>query len=319
MWVESELGRGSTFHFTAVFDRALPPRNAEQREPTLVPAPRRRLRVLVAEDNAVSRKVVSKLLQKRGHRVTAVENGRAALNAIDAAGKSAFDVVLMDLQMPQMGGFETTRAIRDHKSARVRRLPIIALTAHAMQGDRERCLDAGMDGYVSKPINVADLMAAVESFDSAGTAAVRQLNQLSASTRSSTLFDEELALAHAGGRRRLLKEMIALYRADAPSYKRRISSALRRKNGDTLRMAAHALKGALAMVGSDRGRHIASELEQVAASGQWERAEAQCLELGDCLTLLDRAFSAAGLLPAKKSPASRRSRNRTPAAKQGRR
>ena len=115
---------------------------------------RRALRVLVAEDNMVNRKLVTTLLHKRGHKVKAVENGRAAVDAISAARGGKFDVVLMDLQMPEMSGFEATQAIRQEESPDGRHLPIIALTAHAMQGDRERCLAAGMDGYLSKPIDV---------------------------------------------------------------------------------------------------------------------------------------------------------------------
>jgi CheY-like chemotaxis protein len=123
----------------------------------------RSLRVLVAEDNPVNRQLVTALLGKRGHTVATVVNGREAIAALE---ESAFDVVLMDLQMPEMGGLEATEAIRTAERTTGTRVPIIALTAHAMKGDREICLAAGMDGYLTKPINPKELCALLESLTS---------------------------------------------------------------------------------------------------------------------------------------------------------
>ena len=122
---------------------------------------KRRLNVLLAEDNPVNQKLATRLLQKMGHSVTVVENGRQALAALE---KNEFDVILMDIQMPEMDGLETTAEIREReKSQDGTHIPILAMTAHAMAGDRERCLEAGMDGYVSKPINVQELVEAMEN------------------------------------------------------------------------------------------------------------------------------------------------------------
>jgi two-component system sensor histidine kinase/response regulator len=118
------------------------------------------LSFLVAEDNAVNQRLILRLLEKRGHRVVLAQNGREAL---EASKKQRFDIVLMDLQMPEMGGLEATRLLRENERASGTHLPIIALTAHAMQGDKERCLACGMDGYVSKPINLEELFAAIEN------------------------------------------------------------------------------------------------------------------------------------------------------------
>jgi CheY-like chemotaxis protein len=120
---------------------------------------RRDLRVLVAEDNHVNQRVVTKLLERMGHNVVLVENGREAVREAEAGG---FDLVLMDCQMPEMDGFEACRRIRGLGGDRGA-VPVIALTAHALEGDRERCLAAGMDDYMSKPIDVADLRQRLEA------------------------------------------------------------------------------------------------------------------------------------------------------------
>jgi CheY-like chemotaxis protein len=120
----------------------------------------RSLRILVAEDNAVNRQLVTALLGKRGHTIVSVVNGREAIAAV---AKNAFDIVLMDVQMPEMDGLEASTAIRQMEALTGAHVPIIALTAHAMKGDREICIAAGMDEYLSKPINPKQLFALIES------------------------------------------------------------------------------------------------------------------------------------------------------------
>jgi CheY-like chemotaxis protein len=169
IWVESEVRRGSQFHFTARFGAAHVAEEAANRLGTvatpagsrpLAPMPGWSLRVLLAEDNAVNRLVVTRLLEKQGHQVVAATTGREALTAL---GKENYDVVLMDVQMPDMDGFEATRTIRTMEKQTGRHQQIIALTAHAMIGDRERCLEAGMDAYLSKPIRPLELDELLES------------------------------------------------------------------------------------------------------------------------------------------------------------
>jgi CheY-like chemotaxis protein len=116
------------------------------------------LRILLVEDNRINRKIATRLLEGEGHRIVGAENGREGLERYREGG---FDLLLMDVQMPEMDGFEATRAIRDLEAGSGRRTPIIAMTAHAMKGDREKCLEAGMDGYVSKPVVIADLRQAI--------------------------------------------------------------------------------------------------------------------------------------------------------------
>ena len=162
MWLESQEGQGSTFHFTARLARA---------PAATAPAPAadgsasrsrstRTLRVLLAEDNTVNQRLAARLLERKGHTVTVVDTGRAAVSAVS---RERFDIVLMDVQMPEMDGLAATAAIRAAECLAGGRVPIVAMTAHAMDGDRQRCIDAGMDGYLTKPVRSADLYAALEA------------------------------------------------------------------------------------------------------------------------------------------------------------
>ena len=157
IWVESEPGKGSTFLFTAHFRKAESPNLPASPPPVADEAVARSLSILVAEDNAVNRRLLVTILESRGHRVQAAING---LEAVEFFRRGSFDLVLMDLQMPELGGLEATSAIRESENGKGR-VPIYAFTAHAMAGDREKCLNAGMDGYVSKPVQLRDLLALI--------------------------------------------------------------------------------------------------------------------------------------------------------------
>jgi len=173
IWVESALGQGSSFHFTAVLGVGKPVMETAAPAPLVefasaVPATdravqkeKRQLRILLAEDNAINQKIACHVLEKQGHHVTVAADGRQALSALDQAH---FDVVLMDVQMPEMDGFETTGAIRARERGTGVHLPIIAMTAHAMKGDRERCIASGMDSYISKPLEIKELIELLEKF-----------------------------------------------------------------------------------------------------------------------------------------------------------
>jgi CheY-like chemotaxis protein len=211
----------------------------------------------------------------------------------------------MDLQMPELGGLEATAAIREREAGSDSHLPVIALTAHAMQGDRERCLAAGMDGYLAKPIDGAALITTVERFASGKARGARTARNVRHSS-TDVIFDPRAALAHTAGDRQLLVEMIALFRADTPSYVRRIGKALKARDGEALRLAAHGLKGALAAVGSARGRQLAAELEQIGRDGRFAEATGTFGRLRDHLRLLEKAFAANRFVPKPKTPDARR-------------
>jgi signal transduction histidine kinase/CheY-like chemotaxis protein/streptogramin lyase len=166
LWVDSEPGVGSTFFFTGQFRLSAP--GLQAKSPAALTwygngwnnaDSRKGLSVLVAEDNSVNQTVVSRFLEKKGHRVKVVNNGREAVAALE---RESFDLVLMDVQMPEMDGLEATSIIRAREQATGGHLPVLALTAYAMKGDQERCLHAGMDGYVSKPVRPEELFAAME-------------------------------------------------------------------------------------------------------------------------------------------------------------
>lgn len=158
----SRPGEGSTFHFTAVFGRAVPASiPVPKAAPAISPSTRlKSLEVLLVEDGALNRKLAIRLLEKKGHRVTIACNGKEALTALE---RQSFDVVLMDLQMPEMGGLEATNIVRQMEKGTGRHVPIVAMTARALRGDEERCLQAGMDGYVSKPVEPARLWEVIDS------------------------------------------------------------------------------------------------------------------------------------------------------------
>jgi PAS domain S-box-containing protein len=195
IWLESEPGRGTTFHFTADLEAAGVDSCVEAflSKPAVEIYPAREvrverlgeyLRVLLVEDNRVNQKVAAAVLEKRGHRVTIASDGREGLDAIS---RGVFDVVLMDVEMPVMNGWEATAAIREREKASGTRVPIIAMTAHAMQEDLDRCLTVGMDGYVSKPFQVEALLnelARVRGMHSAGEDLMRMAEGIDEGPRS---------------------------------------------------------------------------------------------------------------------------------------
>ena len=231
-----------------------------RRAPSAEVAPRRG-RILVAEDNATNQRVAQLMLTKLGYRCDVVADGR---EAVDALRLVPYDAVLMDCQMPEMDGFEATAAIRALDGERSR-TPIIAMTANAMRGDRERCLDAGMDDYVSKPIVREELSRTIERHVAAATTGPGAPGE--ASGPEARVFDREALLERLDGDAELLTELAGSFRDDLPSFVARMRRAATTADLDELRNAAHELKGSAATIGAERLRDVARRLEEAAQNG----------------------------------------------------
>jgi CheY-like chemotaxis protein len=226
-------------------------------------SPRSRRRILVAEDNPINQKVVTALLKQQGHSVTLAKNGR---EAVAKAADGAFDLILMDVQMPLMSGLEATAAIRARESAVAgRHVPIMAMTAHAMVTDREACLQAGMDGYVSKPIRLEELLSAIDGIGGAPPApAPRRPGKQAAATSA--------LVSNFGGDPALLVEVIDMVLADSPETEREIRRALAAGDGAAVAAAAHSLKGTVGLFAKAGAYDAAIELERVARRGELDQA-----------------------------------------------
>ena len=274
IWLESTPGKGSTFHFTVRF--GLADRTAETPpRPGTPPATRRtqqhpdapKLAVLVVEDNSVNRRLAQIVLARHGHTITAVDSGAAALQALQ---HGRFDLILMDVQMPGMDGIDTTRAIRQSERRRGRRVPIIALTAHAMAGDRERCLGAGMDGYLVKPIHPTALLDAVERLG-------LEPEQAGGSTDAESAGAHEAALLEqVGGDPRLLAEIAELFARESARHMSGLREALQSGDPEAFGRAVHTLRGMLRGVRATAAEQLAASLQSLDPQQQKEQAGASC-------------------------------------------
>jgi two-component system sensor histidine kinase/response regulator len=215
------------------------------------------LNILLAEDGLVNQRVAENLLEQRGHKVTVANNGREALAALES---ESFDIVLMDVQMPTMDGFEATATIREREKTTGGHIPIIAMTAHAMKGDRERCLEAGMDGYIAKPIRANYLYETIEE-----TAAKVWESQ----GRNATISDEkeilerDKILERTGANEETLKEIVELFLTESAKLMKRIHDAISNEDASELQRAAHTLKGSIRIFGAERAAAAALQLETI--------------------------------------------------------
>jgi CheY-like chemotaxis protein len=243
------------------------PVESPQRATTQTPgsAPSRALSILVAEDNPANQTFAARMLEKRGHSVVVVPNGREAVSVLAAR---SFDIVLMDVQMPEMGGFEATAAIRERERTTGTHLPIVAMTAHAMKGDREACLEAGMDAYVAKPLRMEEVFETI--YRLVGMPIGRE-----APTRAhgADWIDEESLLAGLDHDRGLLREIVEIFLHDAPRMQAAVSLAVRTRDAAALAEAAHALKGAVGMFTTTAPYQTARALEIIARKGDLDGAE----------------------------------------------
>jgi two-component system sensor histidine kinase/response regulator len=231
------------------------------------------LHILLAEDNPVNQKLAVRLLEKRGHRMAVALNGREALSAME---KTSFDLVLMDVQMPVMDGLEATRLLREGERGSSRHQPVVAMTALVMKGDRERCMEAGMDGYLTKPIRPAELDAVLDRYMALKPEVPAVWEP--AGVSHSPVCVEEL-LERVDGDRAFLAELLGLLRVDYPEQMAAMKEAIAREDCAALQKVAHGLKGALGNLSAARASSITAELEAMAKSGKMREAPARVSEL----------------------------------------
>jgi len=241
--------------------------------------------VLLADDNEANRSLASKILGKRGHVVTSVASGQQVLDALEQA---RFDVVVLDVQMPDMDGFETTATIRKKEEQTGSRVPILAMTACAMTGDRERCLAAGMDAYTAKPIRARQFCALLESLAGHGLASSAMAVAL-----GKDAFDNDFlpALARLEGDVQLLKEQMQFVLRDASELMNKIRSAVSQRDGKALQSAAHRLRGLVGNFDADQTSKSAADLESRGRDGNFDKAEVICEELQRQVDQLTDALS----------------------------
>ncbi len=266
LWVESEAGKGSTFHFTVRFRQAesADPMTPENRQDTAAKVDLAGMKVLLVEDNIFNQAVAVEVLKKQGCKVTVASNGREAVEAFHA---QTFDVILMDLQMPEMDGFEATRIIRSGETSD--RIPIIAQTAHAFTEDRDRCMKAGMDEHISKPINVTELLRILARFrrsrGHAGRAAGLSsygLDYRECPRSDADAFDNNALLERLGGDEEALKEILDLFCEQIPGMLKDLCAAVQAEDWERLASLSHSLKGASWNLGAHALADLAAELER---------------------------------------------------------
>ena len=289
IWVESEVSRGTTFHFTARLRRTQTTSSSSDSSVRVgklaAQVNANALRILVAEDNPINQKVVVRMLEKRGHHVKVVADGREAVAAIE---RERFDAVLMDLQMPHLNGFEATCHIRAREATTGDHVPILAMTAHALKGDRERCLEAGMDGYISKPVQADELFRALAPY----SAANRPAEPLPAPEAvPDPVLDSEALLRRLDGDRDLLRDLAAMFHDDCPTYLSKVRSALLDRDGASLAAALHTLRGAAGNFAAGEVVAVARRLETLAVANDFEAVAAQFRALEKAMNDLDKALA----------------------------
>jgi len=222
----------------------------------------RKLRILVAEDNPVNQEVIIRALQKMGHTPVLAQTGKEAL-ALASAEK--FDLIIMDVQMPEMDGLAATRAIRGREKDSGTHLPIFAMTAHAMKGDRERCLEAGMDGYITKPVRFSDIEQTLSALASAPVTPAKPAAE-------AISWNKAEALNRIGGDQQLLQDLCHIFLEESPKLMRKLQQAVAAGDSDGVMRAAHSLKGEASYLGANGTSHAARQLEDMGHNKDLSRA-----------------------------------------------
>ena len=287
--VESEAGKGSCFRFSLRAANS-EPQETESTDPTdaqIEDAARgtEPLRVLVVDDYPANRQLLAKILERHRHRVVTAQDGHEALIEFD---REPPDVVLMDIQMPEMDGFQATAAIRARELETQTHVPIIAVTAHSMRGDREACLAAGMDAYLSKPVKAQEVLTLIDSLSD------NQVNvSAAAATSTGYVFTDEQspstpagqqpdqfteALDRLDGDRDLLLDQMQFFVDGAPQLRDQLSEAIASKSADRAKIAAHRLKSLFATFDDHRSAELCTKLEHAVARGEYDASQISLLD-----------------------------------------
>jgi PAS domain S-box-containing protein len=289
LWVESELGQGSVFHFTAelaIADPAAPaPHHGASALSTLTDAPRLStpVHLLVAEDTRLNQQVITHMIEKRGWTLEIVENG---LDAVERSAAGGFDVILMDVQMPEMDGLSATALIRQREQLTGDHVPIVALTAYAMHGDEDRCLAAGMDAYLPKPLRAAELYRLVAKLVTRH-GAVEKRDPVKPEAANVGPMDMVAAMEYCFDNWDTLRDYVAGFQRDAATYMDALQSAITSGNTAQLEFNAHRLRGTAAIIGAVEVMPLAREIEKMGSFGTLADAPAMFEALSAALDRLD--------------------------------
>lgn len=292
--VESEVGKGSCFHFWVWFEKpstshpeiSLPPDIPDRAYRSSHPS-----RIILAEDNEINQRLAAEMLREMGHEITWCKTGR---EVIEVVKHHPADLVLMDLQMPEMGGIEATQVIRQMERESGLHLPIVAVTAHAMSEDRQRCLDAGMDEYLSKPIDEDTLFGILERLLS-GKASPAVPNLKPEQDRTELLVDFDKLMAQVRGNREILGELVTLFDEQSRELLHQMRQAWEEKNGTSLARHAHKLAGSASNFHSTQTVDAAKAIERDALKNDWAHSGSQIETLARLLEdLLPILYQAAG-------------------------
>ena len=243
------------------------------------------LKILLAEDNPVNQKLARRMLEKRNHTVTVVGNGREALAALE---NHSYDLVLMDMQMPEMDGFVATSKLRDQEKLTGKHQPVIAMTALAMNGDKERCMASGMDGYISKPIRPQELDDILNAYLTGNETDIAPPTNLEREV--SDLIEVGPLLDRVDDDRALLAELVDMFRRDCPATLREAQQAIDSRNGVELTKVGHSLRGVLSNLSAAGASTMAAELEACGHSEDFPIAQVTLSRLSDEIDQVTRAL-----------------------------
>lgn len=291
--VESEEGSGSTFWFTVpLLTSANQSENETEMNDIFSSVHRMKLdthnhKILLVEDNATNQKFVQEVLLRAGYQCDLAENG---VEAVEAVRSRSYDLILMDCNMPEMDGFEATRVIRDLESYDNSRchVPIIALTANAIKGDRERCLSAGMDDYLTKPIEMKELIDRIASFQHQDAPVTATSDAKNNNESASESIDLNAALARCLDDPTFLQDLFATFKKETPNYLAKLSEGIEAGDADAVTKAAHTIKGAAGAIVATPLQLVAAELEELGQSGDISCAN---LQMKSMLAECDRCYA----------------------------